>query len=65
MKKYEKCGKPVTHPPIKHVETGKVYKTYLEAAEAIGGNRWGVRLTALGIQSSHFGQHFKFVKNRK
>lgn len=62
MPKYERPGKPVQHKPVKHVETGIVYKTYSEAAAAIGGNRWGVRYTAMGIQSKHKGQHFVFTK---
>lgn len=54
-----------THLPIKHVETGKVYSSYSEAARAVNGNRWGVRYCAMGIQNSHMGQHFKYVRERK
>ena len=54
-----------THLPIKHIESGKVYDTYCEAARAVNGNRWGVRYCAMGIQSSHMGQHFKYVKYKR
>ena len=59
-----KKGSTQTHLPIKHIETGKVYNTYSEAAEAVKGNRWGVRYCAMGIQNSHMGQHFKYVRRR-
>ena len=62
---YPTRGKPVTHPPVRHIETGNVYDTYIEAAKAVGGNRWGVRYTAIGIQRSHKGQHFEYVKTKK
>lgn len=62
MRQYEKRGKPVTHKPVMHVETGNIYETYSEAAEAVDGNRWGVRYTAMGIQKSHKGNHFVYVK---
>lgn len=65
MNKYEKPGKPVTHNPVVHVETGIVYNTYTEAAKAINGNRWGVRFTAMHIQKSHMGQHFEYTKKKK
>ena len=65
MKRYDKPGKPVTHEPVMHVETGEIYKTYSEAAKAVDGNRWGVRYTAIGIQKSHKGQHFVYVKPTK
>lgn len=62
QKRYEHRGKPVVHRPVVHIETGKVYKTYTEAAAAIGGNRWGVRYTAMGIQEKHMGQTFRYAK---
>lgn len=65
MKLYDKPGKPVTHKPVRHIETGEIYKTYSEAAKAVGGNRWGVRYTAMGVQSVHKGQHFEYVKQTK
>lgn len=60
-KVYEHRGKPVAHRPVIHIETGKVYKTYTEAASAVGGNRWGVRYTAMNIQRAHMGQHFRYA----
>lgn len=60
-----KKGRPPGHKPIMHKESGNVYDTYSEAARAINGNRWGVRYTAMGIQSSHKGQHFIFINRKK
>lgn len=57
-----KRGKPVTHPPIVHVESGKVYKEYTQAAEAIGGSRHGVRRCCEGTQRHHHGQHYIWNK---
>lgn len=57
-----KRGKPVTHPPIVHVESGKVYKEYTQAAEAIGGSRHGVRRCCEGTQRHHHGQHYIWHK---
>lgn len=53
-----KRGKPVTHPKVLHVESGKVYKEYTQAAEAIGGSRHGVRRCCEGTQKHHHGQHY-------
>jgi hypothetical protein len=48
-----------------HVESGKIFTTYAAAAKHVGGNRWGVKHCAMGIQGSHKGQHFKYVSNKK
>ena len=48
----KKKGKPPTHLPVLHVETGNVYSTYTEAAKA------------MGVQSKHKGQHFIYVRRR-
>jgi hypothetical protein len=56
-----KRGKPVTHKPVKCVETGKVYRLYIEAAADIGGSRHGVRKCAEGTQTHHHGKHYVFV----
>lgn len=53
-----KRGRPVTHPEIVHEETGKVFTTYTEAAESIGGSRHGVRRCCEGTQKHHHGNHF-------
>lgn len=60
--KQKKRGKPVTHKPVMNVETGDIFDTYTEAAEAIGGSRFGVYKCAIGIQSHHHGFHFIFVE---
>ena len=62
MKEKKKPGKPVTHPPVKHVESGMIFKTYKEAAEFVNGSPNNVYHVAIGIQSHHKGQHFIFVE---
>ena len=62
--KHKGPGKPVTHPKIRHIESGRVFDTYSEAAYYVGGNRWGVKYTAMGIQSNHFGNHFEYVRSK-
>lgn len=57
-----KPGKPVTHPPVLHVESGKIFKTYKEAAEFIKGSPNNVYHVAVGMQKHHKHQHFIFVK---
>ena len=59
------ASKSRKHLPIKHLETGKVYETYAEAAKAVNGNRWGVKHCAMGIQKQHMGNHFCYVRARK
>lgn len=61
-KKYEHPGRPVNHPPVMVVETGKIYETYTETAKAVNGDRWGVYRCATGLQKQHKGLHFEFVK---
>jgi hypothetical protein len=64
-KEKRRPGRPVTHPPVKNRETGKVYATYTEAGAAIGGDRHGVRRNAEGIQSHHKGYHFVFKEEEE
>ena len=59
-----KRGKPVTHQKVKHVETGNVFKTYLEAGESIGGSRHGVRRCCEGTQKHHHHNHFVWIDER-
>ena len=54
-------GKPPAHPPVVVVETGEIFDTFKEAAEAIGGDRSNVRRVAYGVQSHHKGYHFKLL----
>lgn len=62
MKRYNKPGRPVTHPPVKCRETGDIYETYTDAGIAVKGNRHGVRKCAEGTQKHHHGYHFDYVK---
>lgn len=58
-------GRPVTHPPVICEETGRIFKTYTEAAESINGWRSSVYRCAIGIQRQHNGYHFSFVDNKE
>lgn len=62
MEEKRRPGKPVTHPPILHIESGLIFKTYKEAAEYVGGSPNNVYHVVIGIQSHHKGQHFKFAE---
>ena len=54
-------GKPPIHLPVINLETGDIFDTYTEAAQAIGGDRTNVKRVACGVQSHHKGYHFAFV----
>lgn len=56
-----KRGKPVTHPKIIDLTDNKEYNTYSEAAEVIGGNRWGIMRTCYKMQSHHHGHKYIFA----
>ena len=58
-------GKPVVHPPVLCIDTGKVFKTYTEAAEAVGGSRYGVRKCCNGDLKSHHKYHFKHFTEKE
>jgi hypothetical protein len=53
-------GRPPNHPPVKNFDTGETYKTYVSAAKAINGNRYGIYRCCIGIQRKHKGYHFGF-----
>lgn len=57
----KKRGRPVTHLPIIDKDTGKIYKTYTEAAIDIHGDRANVYRVAIGIQTHHKGHKFNFL----
>lgn len=54
-------GRPPNHPPVMNLETGEIFETFKEAADAIGGDRANVRRVAYGVQSHHLGYHFKLL----
>ena len=56
-----KRGKPVVHKPVECIETGRRFKTYLDAGKSIGGSRHGVRRCCEGTQKHHHGYHFQFT----
>lgn len=64
VKVYEKRGKPVDHPLVWNVTTGKIYKTFQEAAADVGGNRTCVSRCCNGLQSFHRGCIFKFWEEK-
>lgn len=51
-------NKACTHPPIYCAETGKIYWSYVAAAEDTGCSRWGVRRVCEGVQEETRGFHF-------
>ena len=56
----KKRGKPITHPKICDLTTKKIYTTYSEAANDIGGSRFGVMRCCEGLQRQHKGHIFVF-----
>lgn len=62
VNRYETPGKPVTHPPVLCIETGQVFKTFKEAAEATGGTKNGVFMCCRGLQREHHGFHYIFTE---
>lgn len=59
--KYLKPGKPPNHPPVIILETGEIFDTYKDAANAVGGDGSNVRRVVRGIQSHHKGYHFALL----
>jgi hypothetical protein len=57
----KKRGRPVTHPRIQHIESGKIFSTYKEAGESVGGSRYGVKRCCEGTYRHHKNNHFKWV----
>lgn len=58
----KKRGRPVTHPPIVDKDTGKIYRTYTDAAIDIGGDRANVYRVTIGIQTHHKGHIFEYAE---
>lgn len=59
-----KRGKPVIHPKVKNVNTGKTYDTYTEAAADIGGDRSAVMRCCYKMQHTHKNCKFIFVEEK-
>ena len=55
-----KRGKPIKHPKILDLTTQTIYNTYTEAANAVGGSRFGVMRCCEGLQEHHRGHIFVF-----
>lgn len=59
-----KNGRPLTNDrPVRIIETGEVFKNYIEAAKAIGGSRSNVYLCLTGNRASHKGYSFEYVED--
>ena len=58
-------GKPVVHPKVRNCETDEIFETYTEAAESVGGSRYGVMKTCWGIQRVHHGVRFEFIEEEE
>lgn len=56
-----KRGKPVVHPPLINIETGKVYETFTEAANDIHGDRTSVMRVCEGTQTHNKKHHFRYL----
>lgn len=63
MKK--KRGKPIRHPKILDLTTQTIYNTYTEAANAVGGSRYGVMRCCEGLQTHHKGHIFVYYVENK
>ena len=61
----KKRGKPIRHPKIVDLTTSTIYDTYTEAAEAVGGSRFGVMRCCEGLQRYHKGHVFVFYVETK
>lgn len=61
MKKERKNGRPIeNNKPVRIIETGEVYDNYIEAANAIDGNRACVYLCLKGDRTRHKGYTFAY-----
>lgn len=65
MKTKRRRGRPVNHPPIRVIETGEIYSSYNEVAEAIGGHRGNVLLCLQGHRRTYKGFTFEYVKSKR
>ena len=65
MMEKRRPGRPVTHPKVVCEETGEVFKTYTEAAEAVDGSRYGVMRCCTGAYKVHKGLHFEHLRGEE
>lgn len=60
-----KNGRPMTNNrPVRIIETGKIYSNYVEAANAINGNRSCVYLCLKGCRDNHLGFTFEYADDK-
>lgn len=60
-KRYPKPGKPVVHPPLVDITTGKCYATFTDAAKDIHGDRTSVMRVCEGMQGHNKGHIFRYM----
>ena len=59
-----KNGRPLINDrPVRIIETGEVFKNYIEAAKAIDGSRSCVYLCLTGNRASHKGYSFEYAES--
>lgn len=54
-------GRPVNHPKVMVMQTGKVYDSYEAAAKSIGGNRGNVLQCLRGLRQTCNGFTFCYI----
>lgn len=64
MKKSTKNGRPIENKvPVKILETGEIYPSYREAADAVDGDRSCVWQCVKGYRTKHKGFTFVYSKD--
>lgn len=58
-------GRKISRTPIRCVETGEVFKSMVQAAEACGIHRYGINSVLLGRQKTAGGYHWERVYKNK
>lgn len=65
MKRKNRPGRPINHPPIKINETGEIYDSYSDAAKAINGHKGDILLCLRGHRLTHKGFTFSYFRGAK
>ena len=58
-------GKPVVHPPVLDIDTGKIYETFTEAANDIHGDRTSVMRVCEGTQTHNKKHRFRYISEEE
>ena len=62
-RRYDCRGRAIRHPRILDLNTGDLYDTYVEAADAIGGTHDGVYRVCMGTRDNHHGHRYILVED--